>query len=80
MDDKAREARNAYHREWARRNRDKVRLYQERHWAKAAIEQANKPVDELAQEVAKKVIEEFAQEVAKIVSEELKKAFEKQEN
>lgn len=36
MDDKARAARNAYKREWYRRNKDKVRQYAERHWQKVA--------------------------------------------
>lgn len=36
MTEKAAEARRAYKREWARKNPDKVRAQQERHWAKKA--------------------------------------------
>ena len=34
MDEKAKEARNAYNREWRKKNRDKTRLYRERYWKK----------------------------------------------
>lgn len=34
----AREAKNAYQREWARRNRDKVKAAQQRYWLKRANE------------------------------------------
>lgn len=33
----AREARNAYHRKWAKENRDRVREYERRHWEKVAL-------------------------------------------
>lgn len=36
MDEKAREARRAYKREWNRRNRDKVKAAQERYWSRRA--------------------------------------------
>lgn len=44
MDEKAKEARRAYKREWNRKNRDKVRAAQERYWARkaAAAESADK--------------------------------------
>lgn len=38
MNEKAKEARRAYKREWARRNPDKVRAQQERYWTKKAEE------------------------------------------
>lgn len=38
MDEKAREARKLYKREWNRKNRDKVKAAQERYWAKKAAE------------------------------------------
>ena len=38
MDEKAREARKLYNREWNRKNRDKVKAAQERYWAKKAAE------------------------------------------
>ena len=38
MDEKAREARRAYKREWNRKNRDKVRAAQERYWARKAAQ------------------------------------------
>ncbi len=37
----ARQARNAYLREWRRRNPGKTREYQERHWARVAEQMAN---------------------------------------
>lgn len=39
MDEQAQAARRAYKREWARKNPDKIRAQQERHWAKKAAEQ-----------------------------------------
>lgn len=36
MDEKAREARRAYKREWNRKNRDKVKAAQERYWSRKA--------------------------------------------
>ena len=39
MDEKAREARRAYKREWNRRNRDKVKAAQERYWSRKAAQQ-----------------------------------------
>ena len=38
MTDEARAARNAYRREWSRKNKDKLKEYQERYWAKKAEE------------------------------------------
>lgn len=40
MDDKARAARNAYRRKWAKANPDKVKAAQERYWIKKAAEAA----------------------------------------
>lgn len=36
MSDKAREERNAYMREWRKRNPDKVKEHQDRYWEKKA--------------------------------------------
>ena len=36
MDEKAREARRAYKREWNRKNKDKVKAAQERYWIRKA--------------------------------------------
>ena len=44
MDDKAKAARRAYKREWARKNPDKCRKYQENYWTKIA-EQAEQAVE-----------------------------------
>ena len=33
------EARRAYYREWRKKNRDKVKVYDERHWTKKAQQQ-----------------------------------------
>lgn len=38
MTDEAKAARNAYRREWSRKNKDKLKEYQERYWAKKAKE------------------------------------------
>jgi DnaJ-domain-containing protein 1 len=38
MDEKAKAARRAYKREWAKKNPDKVRAYQDRYWKKKARE------------------------------------------
>lgn len=38
MTDEAREARNAYMREWKRKNKDKVKAARERYWEKKARE------------------------------------------
>lgn len=38
MTEQAKEARRAYKREWQRKNRDKVRGYEERYWARKAEE------------------------------------------
>lgn len=40
MTDAAKEARNAYRREWAKKNREKVKATQERYWAKKAEQAA----------------------------------------
>ncbi len=38
MNDKAREMRLQYRRKWYRENKEKVKAYQERYWAKKAAE------------------------------------------
>jgi hypothetical protein len=38
MNERAKEARRAYNREWARSNRDKVKAAQERYWTRKAEE------------------------------------------
>ncbi len=38
MNEKARAARNAYRREWAKKNPDKIRAINERYWTKKAEE------------------------------------------
>lgn len=46
MTEAAKAARRAYKREWAKRNPDKIKAAQERHWEKKAAaqrEQVNKP-------------------------------------
>jgi len=46
---KALEARRAYKREWARKNRDKVKAQQERYWARkaeAAEQEAPHPAED----------------------------------
>ena len=51
MNEKAKEARRAYKREWNRRNRDKVKAAQERYWnrrAEAAQDQQQTETDEPA--------------------------------
>lgn len=40
MNDAAKEARRAYKREWQRKNKDKVKAYQEKYWNKKAAEMA----------------------------------------
>lgn len=40
MDDKARELKNAYAREWRKNNKDKVKEYMDKHWQKKADEAA----------------------------------------
>lgn len=42
MTDEARAARNAYRREWNKKNKDKLKEYQDRYWAKKAKEQSMK--------------------------------------
>lgn len=44
MTEAAKEARRAYRREWARKNRDKVRNYQELYWQRKA-EKALEPTE-----------------------------------
>ena len=39
------EARRAYHREWRRRNKDKIREYNERFWRKKGEELANAKIN-----------------------------------
>lgn len=52
MEDKAREARRAYKREWNRKNKDKVKAAQERYWSRkaAAAEQDAQTDEPIAQE------------------------------
>lgn len=50
MGDKARAARNAYKREWAKKNPDKVRAQQNRYWAKVAEAQARRDRGEMPTE------------------------------
>ncbi len=38
MNEEARKARNAWRREWAKKNPDKVKEYNERYWSKKAAE------------------------------------------
>ena len=38
MNDEARKARNAWRKEWAKKNPDKVKEYNERYWSKKAAE------------------------------------------
>ena len=55
MNEKAKEARRAYKREWNRRNRDKVRAAQARYWerkAAAAGAARDQQIDEPAQQEA----------------------------
>lgn len=42
MTEQAKEARKTYKREWARKNRDKVRAANERYWQKRAEQAAEK--------------------------------------
>lgn len=46
MDNAAREARNAYRREWYSKNRDKAKAQQERYWKKKAKELNNAETDQ----------------------------------
>ena len=50
MDDKAREARRIYKREWNRRNPDKVKAAQRRYWEKKAAAAAEKETGETRKE------------------------------
>lgn len=43
MTEQAKEARRAYKREWAKKNRDKVKAAQERYWTKKAAEREPAP-------------------------------------
>ncbi len=40
MNDAARKAKNAYQREWRKRNREKVKMHNERYWTKQGEEMA----------------------------------------
>ena len=51
MDERAKEARRAYKREWNRRNRDKVKAAQERYWSKKAAEALPDPPPEPEQDI-----------------------------
>ena len=46
LTEQALEARRAYRREWAARNKDKVKAAQERHWEKVAAMAGNKKQQE----------------------------------
>lgn len=48
MTEKALELRRAYKREWARRNRDKVKRSQEKYWERMAEAAQNQTADEPA--------------------------------
>lgn len=50
MTDQAREMRRAYKREWNRRNREKVKEYQERYWNRRARAEQEQAADEPTQE------------------------------
>ena len=53
MNEKAKEARRAYKREWNRKNRDKVKAAQARYWErKAAAAAQDQQTDEPAQQEA----------------------------
>lgn len=55
MTEKALEARRAYKREWAKKNRDKVRAQEERHWeriAAAAEQDAPHPAEDQTEQTA----------------------------
>ena len=43
MTEQAKEARRAYKREWAKKNRDKVKAAEERYWTKKAAEREPAP-------------------------------------
>ncbi len=43
MNERAKEIRREYKREWNRKNKDKVKAAQERYWNKKAQEQTNEP-------------------------------------
>ena len=45
MTEAAREARNAYKREWNKRNREKIRLYNERYWQKQSDSERQKTAE-----------------------------------
>lgn len=53
MNDKAKEMRREYKREWNRKNKDKVKAAQERYWNRkaAATEQETKTDEPIKQEV-----------------------------
>lgn len=42
MNDKAREERNSYMREWRRRNKDKVKKYQDTYWERKISKEKKK--------------------------------------
>lgn len=52
MTDKALEARRAYKREWARRNPDKIRAQQARHWERKAAAAAQRQAEQQATQPA----------------------------
>jgi len=50
MNEKAKQIRRAYKREWNRKNRDKVKAAQERYWSKKAAELEQQEQTETEQE------------------------------
>lgn len=50
MNEAAKEARRVYQREWQRKNRDKVRQYQQDYWNRKAQQAAESEPAEAAQE------------------------------
>ena len=47
MTDKAREERNAYHREYYRKNKNKVKQYQSTYWEKKALKESAQGSEEI---------------------------------
>lgn len=52
MNEQAAAARRAYKREWARKNRDKIREYQDRYWTRKAEQAAAEQADDQRSEPA----------------------------
>lgn len=47
MSSKAREASNAYKREWARKNPEKIKAAQEKYWLKKALQAGNINIEQV---------------------------------